>query len=116
MPDRPGFGRAALCAAAIWLLSIPSAVALPGTIGPLEQVSGASPFDGCTADQPGAQGGAFTPDSEVEPWIGVNPVDPAIGALLGSGGAVRVPRQEEPAPAEDDGGRQLTEVQQVVID
>jgi len=116
MPDRAGFGRAALCAAVICLLSIPPAVALPGTVGPLEQVSGASPFDGCTADQPGAPGGAFPPDSEVEPWIGVNPVDPAIGALLGSGSAVRIPRRQGPPPAEDDGGRQLGEVQQVVID
>ncbi|HET6277572.1 MAG TPA: sialidase family protein, partial [Candidatus Polarisedimenticolia bacterium] len=76
MPNRPGCGRAALFSAAICLLTIPPAVALPGRVGPLEQVSGASPFDGCTADQPGSQGGGFAPDSEVEPWIGVNPDDP----------------------------------------
>ncbi|HET6278512.1 MAG TPA: hypothetical protein VFG08_06995, partial [Candidatus Polarisedimenticolia bacterium] len=44
------------------------------------------------------------------------PIDPSIGTSLGSGGTVRAPRQEGLPPAEDDGGRQLTEVEQVVID
>ena len=36
-------------------------------------VSGTSPFSTCTAD---AGGGVFAPDSEVEPWISVNQLDP----------------------------------------
>jgi hypothetical protein len=76
MPKRPGSLRAALISIAISILCVPGILALPGTVGPLEQVSGESPFDGCTADQPGSQSGNFTRDSEVEPWIGVNPTDP----------------------------------------
>jgi hypothetical protein len=33
-----------------------------------------SPFEDCTAD--GGQEGAFSPNSEVEPWVEVNPADP----------------------------------------
>jgi hypothetical protein len=45
------------------------------TIGPLVQVSGVSPFAGCTADDVAGQSGTVFPDSEVEPWIDVNPTN-----------------------------------------
>lgn len=76
MQNRQGSVRAALLSAAIAVLGVSGVVALPGTVGPLEQVSGESSFDGCTADQPGSQPGTFARDSEVEPWLEVNPADP----------------------------------------
>jgi hypothetical protein len=42
---------------------------------PLVQVSGVSPFLGCTADAPATQSGRVFLNSEVEPWIDVNPAD-----------------------------------------
>ena len=42
------------------------------TPGPLVQVSGTSPFLGCTADAVGTQSGTVYVNSEVEPWIDVN--------------------------------------------
>lgn len=42
--------------------------------GPPVQVSGASPIAGCTLDGP--QSGTNFPDSEVEPYVAVNPADP----------------------------------------
>jgi hypothetical protein len=47
----------------------------PGTLGPLDMVSGASPFAACTADNVGDQSGENFPDSEVEPWIASSNVD-----------------------------------------
>lgn len=76
MPGRSGAMSVVLISTAICLLSATGALALPGTVGPLEQVSGGSPFDGCTADNPGSQNGNHFRDSEVEPWIDVNPTDP----------------------------------------
>ena len=40
------------------------------------QVSGASPFAACTADNVTGQPGTNFPNSEVEPWIVVNPTNP----------------------------------------
>src|SRR4051794_41963720 len=34
-----------------------------------------SPFAGCTADDPAGQPGTLWQNSEVEPWVDVNPVD-----------------------------------------
>ncbi len=45
------------------------------TVGSLVQVSGASPFAGCTADNLASQTGTNFPNSEVEPWIDVNPTN-----------------------------------------
>lgn len=39
-------------------------------------VSGESPFAGCTADDVAGQPGTNVPDSEVEPWIDVDPRNP----------------------------------------
>ncbi len=61
-------------AAALLLFAAP-ALAAPGTLGPLEKVSGASPFAACTADAVAAQSGENFPNSEVEPWIASSPVD-----------------------------------------
>ncbi|HUH06187.1 MAG TPA: sialidase family protein [Egibacteraceae bacterium] len=44
--------------------------------GPLVAVSGASPFNACTDDDVGSQPGTVFPDSEVEPYVDVNPTDP----------------------------------------
>ena len=57
------------------LVGLQSASAGPLTAGPLVQTSGASPFLGCTADAPAAQSGRVFLNSEVEPWIDVNPDD-----------------------------------------
>jgi hypothetical protein len=55
----------------------PAGAASPSaTLGPLVQISGPSPFGGCTADNVGgqeAQGSVNFPDSEIEPFIDVNP-------------------------------------------
>ena len=52
--------------------------ALPAKAGPakLSQISSFSPFDSCTDDDPGSQPGSISNDSEVEPWIAVDPTNP----------------------------------------
>src|SRR4029453_16030168 len=50
--------------------------AAPPPTGPLVQVSGPSPFTGCTADQTPGNTGTNFPDSEIEPWVDVNPTNP----------------------------------------
>ncbi len=45
------------------------------TVGPLVQVSGASPLVGCTADDVAGQTGTVYLHSEVEPWVDVNPTN-----------------------------------------
>lgn len=45
-------------------------------VGPLRQVSGQSPFADCTADGLPPQSGTVYLNSEVEPWIDVNPLNP----------------------------------------
>src|SRR5919106_3647290 len=65
------FGAAALAAA----ISMPHAGAVPAANeAPAVQVSGASPIGTCDGDQPGS--GINFPNSEVEPWVSVNPEDP----------------------------------------
>jgi hypothetical protein len=61
--------------AATFAVAIQPAAATDLTTGPLVPVSGTSPFTGCTADDVGNQSGQVFPDSEVEPWIDVNPTD-----------------------------------------
>jgi hypothetical protein len=67
--------HAGLCAVLLFLFPT-AAGAGEGLTDPLEQVSGGSPFAGCNADFPGGQPGFVYIGSEVEPWVGVNPVDP----------------------------------------
>jgi hypothetical protein len=52
-----------------------SAIAGPLGTTPLVQVSGTSAFLGCTADGIAEQSGEVFLNSEVEPWIDVNPTD-----------------------------------------
>ncbi len=47
----------------------------PFTLGPLVQVSSASPLVGCTADDVAGQSGTVYLHSEVEPWVDVNPTN-----------------------------------------
>ena len=65
--------RAALTALALlFTMVVGVAGATDLTTGPLVQVSGTSPFLGCTADGVGTQSGTVSLNSEVEPWIDVN--------------------------------------------
>ena len=57
-------------------LAVHPAAAIDLTAGPLVQVSGTSPFAACTADDVPGQSGEVFLNSEVEPWIDVNPTDP----------------------------------------
>jgi hypothetical protein len=52
-----------------------TAIADDKTAGPLVQVSGTSPFLACTADGTADQSGEVFLNSEVEPWIDVNPTN-----------------------------------------
>ena len=67
--------RAVLAAAALTLMAATTAQASTATVGPLQQVSGSSPFAGCTADNVAAQPGIVYPNSEVEPWVAASKVD-----------------------------------------
>jgi hypothetical protein len=67
----------ALAAAALALVLVTGVSAASFTLGPLVQVSGVSPFAGCTADNVAGQTGAVFLNSEVEPWIDVNPANPS---------------------------------------
>jgi hypothetical protein len=65
--------------AAAMLLALVAAVGVSASTfipGSLVQVSGSSPFVGCTADNVGGQTGTNYLHSEVEPWLDVNPADP----------------------------------------
>jgi hypothetical protein len=70
-----------LAAATLLALGIVTAASAGSfTTGTLVQVSGTSAFAGCTADDVAGQAGTDStnyPDSEVEPWIDVNPLNPA---------------------------------------
>jgi hypothetical protein len=41
----------------------------------VKKISGSSPFTNCVADNPTGQVGTLYPDSEIEPWIDVNPAN-----------------------------------------
>jgi hypothetical protein len=62
-------------AAALSLFSATTTWASTSTVGVLQQVSGTSPFAGCTADNVAAQPGTVYPNSEVEPWVAASKVD-----------------------------------------
>ncbi|MBM2850732.1 MAG: repeat-like domain protein, partial [Anaerolineales bacterium] len=51
--------------------------------GSLVQVTGVSPFANCTADNVAGQSGTVFHNSEVEPWVDVNSVNPknVVGAV-----------------------------------
>jgi hypothetical protein len=62
---------------ALALAAVAPVAAGPLTPGPLVQVSGTSAFLGCTADAVAGQSGTVYLNSEVEPWIDVNPTNPS---------------------------------------
>lgn len=65
------FGAFAIVA----LVTSVTALASVFSTGPLVQVSGASPFATCTADNVAGQSGTNVLHSEVEPWVDVNPTN-----------------------------------------
>jgi hypothetical protein len=67
-------GTAAVVATTLFGVQ-PAAASDFTTVGPLVQVSGAAPAQiaDCTDDNVAGQSGTVFPDSEVEPWIDVNP-------------------------------------------
>jgi hypothetical protein len=62
---------------AIGLLALAAFSISPAWAATLVQVSGASPFANCTADNVAGQVGRNFPNSEVEPWVDVNPFNTA---------------------------------------
>jgi hypothetical protein len=71
-PTRATF--VALSLAAMATLAPQAVSAYPVTSDPIVQVSGGSPLAPCLGDQAGS--GINFVDSEVEPWLAVNPADP----------------------------------------
>ncbi len=61
---------------------LPAAHANSFSTGTLVQVSGPDPFTACTADDVSGQAAINFPNSEVEPWVDVNPVNP--GNIVGT--------------------------------
>jgi hypothetical protein len=59
------------------LAAVAPVAAGPLTPGPLVQVSGTSAFAGCAADAVASQSGTVYLNSEVEPWVDVNPTNPS---------------------------------------
>jgi hypothetical protein len=55
----------------------PQVAAAPATVSPLVLASGPSPFAGCPFGATGAQGEAVYVNAETEPWVAVNPRNPA---------------------------------------
>src|SRR5262245_37818961 len=79
-------GRSGLALVAGLLLaaamSAPAGAAPAANEGPAVAASGASPDVGCVGDQP--ESGTNFPNSELEPWMSVNPTDgPAANGILG---------------------------------
>ena len=54
-----------------------AALAGPFIVDPLVLSSGPSPFASCTADSAATQPGTNYPGTEVEPWVEINPANPA---------------------------------------
>ena len=72
--------RVFVAATLLALVIVTTATAGSFTTGPLVQTSGASPFAGCTTDDVAGQAGDDSTNylhSEVEPFIDVNPTNPA---------------------------------------
>jgi hypothetical protein len=61
--------------ALLTVVAVSGASAGPYSSTPPVQASGVSPFAGCTADDVGGQAGTNFPNTEVEPWIDVNPTN-----------------------------------------
>jgi hypothetical protein len=59
------------------VVAAPPVAAGPAAVSPLVLASGPSPFAGCPFGATGAQGEAVYENAEVEPWVAVNPHNPA---------------------------------------
>jgi hypothetical protein len=72
-----GIRRLLICGAIALLavVAVSGASAVPYSTSGSAQVSDLSPFAGCTADNVAGQTGTNTLNSEVEPWVDVNPTD-----------------------------------------
>jgi hypothetical protein len=75
-PDRKTFKTVAqrLLNGAAALACGATLAAAPASADGLTKISRASPFANCTADKVGSQVGTNYPDSEIEPWLAVNPL------------------------------------------
>jgi len=69
--------RLLVAAGLLALVIVTTATAATFTTGPLVQASETSAFAGCTADDAAGQTGTVYANSEVEPWIDVNPINTA---------------------------------------
>ncbi|MFL6128679.1 MAG: sialidase family protein [Mycobacteriales bacterium] len=67
--------RIVVVTAALALFAAPAAWGSTASVGALQQVSGSSPFAGCTADHVASQPGTVYLNSEVEPWVAASKVD-----------------------------------------
>ena len=67
--------RIVVLTAALTLFAAPAAWGSTAAVGALQQVSGSSPFAGCTADHVATQPGTNFPNSEVEPSLAASTVD-----------------------------------------
>jgi hypothetical protein len=76
MPSLARLPLVVAATAATLAIGIQPAAATDFATGPLTQVSDNSPFGACTADDVAGQSGTVFPDSEVEPWVDVNPTNP----------------------------------------
>jgi hypothetical protein len=63
-------------AGVMWMLTAGTVSAAPVVLEPESQVSGISPFLSCNLDGVGLPGSHAFLNSEVEPWVTVNPADP----------------------------------------
>ena len=72
MRSRTGIASLALAAALSLVMAGPTSAG-PFTVGPLNVISGPSPFASCSI---AGQTGTNFLNSEVEPWVEVNPTDP----------------------------------------
>jgi hypothetical protein len=72
-------GRLRSSASALGLVALTAAAAPAASgapvAGPLVQVSGPSPISGCTADDVSSQPGTNYPNTEIEPWVEINPTN-----------------------------------------
>ena len=58
-------------------LGLTVSAASANELGRLVKITGADPFSGCTADNVAGQVGVNYPGTAIEPWVAVNPLDPA---------------------------------------
>src|SRR5215207_4519445 len=89
---RRHFRRALLALFGVIALGTSTASAGPGAAGPNVQVSGASPFAFCTADNVSGQTGTNFLHSEVEPWVEVSSVDRSGDGVVDTIGAYQQDR------------------------